>query len=70
MTCKTKTGLSEAWSLAAERFSTATKAMTSDHVGKISKTDLMALRARAEDARLASENARLLLELHREEHGC
>jgi hypothetical protein len=28
------------------------------------------LRARAEDARLASENARLLLELHREEHGC
>jgi hypothetical protein len=70
MSCKIQASLNEAWSLAAEKFSAATKALTGDHIGKISKVDFMALRARAEDARLASENARLLLELHRQEHGC
>jgi hypothetical protein len=61
---------SEAWSLASEQFSAATKALTRDHIANMSKADFMALRARAEDARLASDNARILLELHPEEHGC
>jgi hypothetical protein len=44
--------------------------MTGDHIGKMSRADFMALRGRAEEKRLASENARLVLELHRTEHGC
>jgi hypothetical protein len=51
-------------------FAVATRALTGDHIGKMCKLDLMAPRARAENARLAPEDARLLFELHREEHGC
>jgi hypothetical protein len=36
----------------------------------MSKEDYVVLRSQAEQARLASENARVLLQLHREEHGC
>jgi hypothetical protein len=68
--CKTQAALSEAWSLATGRFSAATKALTGDRVDKMSEEDYRALLANAEEARLASENARLLLELHRAEHGC
>jgi hypothetical protein len=70
MSCKIQSSRKEAWSVAAEQLSEATRALTGDHIGEMSRQDIMALRARAEDAHLASENARLLLELHREEHGC
>jgi hypothetical protein len=70
MTCKIQASLNEAWSQAAGEFSTVTEAMTGDQVGKMSTADFVALRARAEDARLASGNAWTLLELHRQEHGC
>jgi hypothetical protein len=68
--CKIQASLTEAWSIATEQFSAATKALTGDHIGKMSRGDYMVLRGRAEQARLASENARVLLELHRQEHGC
>jgi hypothetical protein len=42
--------------------------MTDAHT-VMSEADYMVLRGTAETARLASENARLLLELHWNEHG-
>jgi hypothetical protein len=68
--CKIHSSLTEAWSVATEQFSAATKALTGDHIGTMSREDYMAFRRKAEEARLASENARMFLELHREEHGC
>jgi hypothetical protein len=70
MSCKIQASLTEAWSAATEQFSASVKAMTGNHVGTMPGADYKALRASAEDARLKSENARMLLELHRKEHGC
>jgi hypothetical protein len=70
MSCKTQSTLTQAWLDANDRFSDAIRAMTGDHIGRISKAEYMALRGQAEEARLASENARLLIEIHRQEHGC
>ena len=70
MSCQTQFALTEAWSSATDEFSAAIKAMTGDGIGSMSKADYMVLRATAETARLRSENARLMLELHRKEHGC
>jgi hypothetical protein len=70
VSCITQATLTEAWSLATEQFSAATKALTGDHIGKMSQEAYKGLRRKAEEARLASENARMLLELHRNEHGC
>ena len=70
MSCKIQADLTEAWFAATEQFSAAIKAMTGTHIGKISNADFMVLRGAAETARLASENARVLLDLHRKDHGC
>jgi hypothetical protein len=69
MSCKIQASLTEAWSNATSEFSSAIKALTVAHAG-MSEAEYRGLRAKAETARLASENARLLLELHRNEHGC
>jgi hypothetical protein len=70
MSCSIQLALTEAWSIATKQFSAATKAMIGDYVGTMSKADYMALLAKVEEGRLASENARTLLELHRKKHGC
>jgi hypothetical protein len=70
MSCKIQRELTEFWSNATVEFSDAIKALTGDRIGTMSKTEYMALRAKAEEARLAPENARMTLELHRKEHGC
>jgi hypothetical protein len=62
--------LTAAWSDATTQFSSAVKEMTRAHISTMSEADYIVLRGKAETARLASENARLLLELHRNEHGC
>jgi hypothetical protein len=68
--CKIHSSLTEAWSTATEHFAAATKALIGDRIGTISKEEYMGLRRKAEEARLASENARMFLELHRQEDGC
>jgi hypothetical protein len=70
MSCKTQAALTQAWFSATEQFSAAVKAMIGSDVGSMSQADFALLRAAAEKMRLAAENARLLLELHRKEHGC
>jgi hypothetical protein len=60
----------EAWFSATEQFSAAVKAMIGSQIGAMSQSDFALLRATAERTRLAAENARLLLKLHRKEHGC
>ena len=52
--------------MATREFSEAVSAMAGDANGETS-ADLW---VKAERTRLASENARLLLKMHREEHGC
>lgn len=69
MSFKIQAVLTEAWSLATEQFSAATKALTGSVIAKMSSMGFMVLRATAEEARLKSDNARLMLELHRKEHG-
>jgi hypothetical protein len=70
MTCKVQSALTQEWFNATEQFSAAIKAMTGSRIATMSNTEYVVLRAAAEKARLASENARLSLELHRHEHGC
>jgi hypothetical protein len=65
MSCKIQRELTEFWSNATSEFSDAIKAMTGDRIATISQTEYMALRAKAEESRLASENARMTLEIHR-----
>jgi len=38
--------------------------------GVLSKPKFQAAKTRVEETRLTSENARLMLEFHRQEHGC
>jgi hypothetical protein len=70
VTCKIQTALTQEWFAATEQFSAAIKAMTGGQIATMPNTEYVVLRAAAEKARLASENARLSLELHRHEHGC
>jgi hypothetical protein len=70
MSCKIQSALTDSWVQATDKFSAAVKAMTGSHIATMGEADFMLLRGAAERARLASENARLLLELHRKEHGC
>jgi hypothetical protein len=70
MSCNTQRSLIEAWFGATAQFSDAVKAMTGSQIAAMSPDDFAVLRGKAETARLASENARLMLELHRKEHGC
>jgi hypothetical protein len=70
MSCKIQASLTEVWFAATEQFSASVKAMTGHHIETMSNADYMVLRGKAEKARLASENARMMLELHRKEHGC
>ena len=70
MGCEVQSVLTESWFKATEEFSAAIKAMTGSHIAQMSQADFMLLRGAAEKARLASENARLMLDLHRIDHGC
>jgi hypothetical protein len=58
------------WHDSIEELSKTVKALTGHGVGTMSRAEYQNLRGHAEHARLASENARLLLEIHRNEHGC
>jgi hypothetical protein len=62
--------LNQAWSDATAEFSTAVAALTRPHIGTMSQADYSALIARAEAARVTSENARVAMQMHRKEHGC
>ena len=62
--------LGQDWKAATEKFSEAVGALTGKHIGTLSREQYAALRAKPEATRLASENARLVLEMHRMEHGC
>jgi hypothetical protein len=68
--CKIRAILSAAWSAATRDFSDATNVLTGEQIGTIPNPAYQALRAKAEQARLASENTRIALNLHRQEHGC
>jgi hypothetical protein len=68
--CEVQAALREARARAASELAEATRALTKTSLGTMSNPDLMALRARAEEARQAAENARVHLDLHRREHGC
>ena len=68
--CKIRAALSETWSAATRDFSDAAKVLTGDQIGMMPTPAYQVLRAKAEQARLASENARIALNLHRQEYGC
>jgi len=70
MSCEIHNALTQAWSEANKRFSDAVNAMTGDQIGTLSRAEYMVLRGDAEKARVASENAGLVVETHRHEHGC
>jgi hypothetical protein len=70
MYCEIQAALVDEWCDATLRFSAAIKAMTGSQIAAMSPANFAVLRGKAEPARLASENARMALELHREEHGC
>jgi hypothetical protein len=57
--CKTQSVLTEAWFKATEKFSAAIRAMTGKH-NSMAEADYVLLRATAEEARLESENARVM----------
>jgi len=70
MSCKVRAALTQGSLDADNHFSEAMRAMTGDHIGKLSRAEYMVLRAQVEEARRASENACLAVERHRHEHGC
>jgi hypothetical protein len=70
MSCELRAKLNQVWSNATTEFSSAVAALTGPQIGTMSKADYSALVARAEAARLSSENARVALQMHRKEHGC
>jgi hypothetical protein len=68
--CKIQAALVEDWCNTSLRFAAAIKAITGNHTATMCQADYMALCAKAEETRLEMENARMLLELHRKDHGC
>jgi hypothetical protein len=70
MSCEIQSALTKAWFDAIREFSGAVQAMPGDHIRTMSRGEYLGLRAKAEESRLASENARVSLDLHRKEHGC
>jgi hypothetical protein len=70
MYCEIQAALVDEWCDATLRFSAAIKAMIGSRTATMSLADYAILRAQADEYRLASENARLLLGQHRQEHGC
>jgi len=70
LSCNTKTALIQAWSLASKAFSEEVQSLAENRVCKMTGGEYASLRSRAEDARRASQKARLALEMHRDKHGC
>jgi hypothetical protein len=70
MPCAIHKELNVIWSEAAQEFSSAVAALSGPQIGTMSKPKYAALVAKAEAARLASENARIAIQLHSKEHGC
>ena len=70
MSCETRASLTEAWDLGRKLFSVAVEAMTEGQIPRMPDEDFLVLLTRTDEAWLASENARILLELHRKKHGC
>jgi len=70
MSCKIHAALNQAWADATLEFSNATAALAGAATSKMSNDEYLALRAAADSALLASENARVILDLHRKEHNC
>jgi hypothetical protein len=70
MSCKIQAEYAKAWASATEALSEAVRALTSPQIATMPKGQYQKLTAKAETARLASENARLSLALHRKEHKC
>ena len=64
MACKERDALFEVWREALDSLGDSVRQLAS------SDGDLEALHRRSEDARLHAENVRMLLKLHRSEHGC
>ena len=69
MYCEIQARLKEAWSSATQEFGAAVS-MLIDEPDTTSKIRYQELKSRAAAARLSAENARMLLSIHREEHGC
>jgi hypothetical protein len=68
--CETQANLVQVWAKATRELSDSTAALIGDHIGKMTRAEYQQLLAQAEQARLAAENVRLTLELHRRDHGC
>ena len=64
MECKHRDALFDAWREAIDSLENSVSRLAS------SDGDLDALHRQSEDARLHAENVRMLLKLHRSEHGC
>jgi hypothetical protein len=67
LACDVKVQLIHAWSRSAETFSESVRALSAS---KMPSAEYAALKSKAEQARAASEGARLALQAHREKHGC
>ena len=69
MSCDVRAELHEKWRIATEELATVVTALSGD-VGTMPKDAYRALRARAEDVRLACDNAMLAVDFHEKDHGC
>ena len=67
--CREGALLMEAWNRATKEFSAAVSALAAN-LGRLPKVEYERLRMEAEAARLAMDNARLLIDMHQKEHGC
>ena len=67
--CQTHSELIQQWEESSHRFSSAVR-LLSRKMAILSKEEFHILHAETEDARLASENARLAIDLHCLEHRC
>jgi hypothetical protein len=70
VSCTIHSQLNDVWNETTKAFSDAVSALTGSNVGTMSGQEYRALVARVEECRLASENARMAVQLHRKEHDC
>jgi hypothetical protein len=68
--CQEERKRMQAWKTALRELSVALKAFSAAIHNNFPSADCDRLRAEVERARLASDNARLSLAMHRNEHGC
>ena len=70
MSCESKSQLTLSWKSAVEEYSEVVRLLSGNGIGVLSKVEYERLRIKAEKVRLESDNARLTLDIHRQEHGC